>query len=361
MNSSPWTPTESKPQPPPPIRSSNDYPMQRTSGGDDVPTSPVTATGSPFPNQSNQFQQQYAPRPEQQSVDDFGVGNRSAGGLVDSSNTSGGRFATFPIKRPVGSSGGYSLQDPPTLGSRHDQDSSFADSIAAALDSSRTEDTSHATDGAHSKGGSWIGGRFIPGPPSSYGTEETARAVAGPPSNLRQPQPLQGAQPSYDAAPSSPIGPAAQRQFNTGSPSLPLPPPGAAPPTLSDPWAGASRDALLQPANHTRNISEISGSDDLLAYMTSPQSEPPSPINSTLPPNSNSLTTANEDEQQRISRHVRFGDPKDVEEQIEKRESLEKAGPAQESNLAEHTRTAPPEYTPISTDIHKRMFKPISS
>lgn len=360
MNSAPWTPTDSKPQPPPPIRSSNDYPMQRPFGDDDVPTSPVTVTGSSFQNQPNQFQQQYAPRPEQQTIDDFGVGNRSAGGLVDSSNTSGGRFATFPVKRPVGSSGGYSLQDPPTLGSRRDQESSFADSIAAALDS-RTEDTFHATDGAHSKGGSWIGGRFIPGPTSSYGTEETTRAVEGPPSNLGQPQQLQWVQHSYDAALSSPIGNTAQRQSNSGSPSLPPPPPGAALPTLSDPWTGASRDESLQPANHTRNISEISGNYDLLAYMTTPQSEPPSPINSTLPMNPNALTTANEDDQQRISRHVRFGDIKDVEEQMEKRESLEKARLAQESNLAENPRQAPPDYTPISTDIDKRTFKSISS
>ncbi|KAF9472910.1 hypothetical protein BDN70DRAFT_886445 [Pholiota conissans] len=353
MNADPWTPTDTKPMPPPPLRSSNDYPAQRPYGGDDGPSSPLATTGSSFQNQPNQYQQPYGSPPMQQqqqplsTMDDFGVSNRSAG-LVDNSNTSGGRFATFPVKRP---NGGYSLQDPPLLGPRPDQESSFSDSIAAALDG-HTEETSHATEGPHSQGGSWIAGRFIPGPPSSYGTEETTRAVEGPPSFIGQ-QSRDTPQSSYKSSASPPPQirlPSPQRQFTSQSSPLPPPPPGAALPDLSDPWANANRDGSLQAASHTRGISEISGNDDLLAYMTTPQSEPPSPMTPTHAMHSNELAAADEEEQQRISRHVRFGDVKDVEGEMKKREATEKEkGTAQESRVVEPA-SSPPEYTQSPVD-----------
>ncbi|KAF8815846.1 hypothetical protein BYT27DRAFT_6652912 [Phlegmacium glaucopus] len=55
------------------------------------------------------------------------------------------------------------------------------------------------------------------------------------------------------------------RQFS----SLPLPPPGGAPPELVNPWPNPLQEGSIQAASHPRRPSHLSESDDaLLAYMT---------------------------------------------------------------------------------------------
>ena len=303
LSSGPWSSSDSKPQPfLPPV--DTDY----SSGGKsfDTPNSAAPPTnGSSFLNRPLSPQQSQAPqlppptfsqsqsRASQlpglppQTVDDFGVNiNSRSEGPIDTSNTSGGRFATFPVKqRAPGSSGGYNLSDPP----RHEQDQSFSASIAEALDDRMSQETGGATEGTDRH-------RMTP-----WGASRNA-----------------GGQP-------------------------PPPPPGAALPDMSNPWSSsnATREAALQPPTGRGNIQRLSSNDDaLLAYMTmgsmdedDDQTQEAHPVNRNgdsqflpQPPSQSQFLGASppEDEQHRVSRHVHFGEVEDVDEEMEKRESLEK-------------------------------------
>ncbi|PPQ78454.1 hypothetical protein CVT25_011849 [Psilocybe cyanescens] len=310
---------EAKPQPPAPMQpTTSDYlgNTQRAFGGNEAPGSPIATTGSSFSNQpytpqhqhqlsgSNfrppmlpEIQSEYSDRPSQ-SADDFGMNTRTPG-LIDTSNTSGGRFATFPVKaRGAGSSGGYSLQDGP---SRQGQDLSFSASIAEALDGKISPDNAQPSFGGRNATGQppWLGPgaasyEFSPPPPASAG-------VLPPPS------------PSATSHP-------------------PPPPPGAALPNLSNSWAHSNSDGSIQAPSHSRGLS--ANDDALLAYMTSAQDdslvddETNASTNGTLVPPS-----SYEDEQQRISRHVRFGEIQDVEEEMEKKKSLDNERQVQVPNI----------------------------
>lgn len=320
MNSGQWSPTDAnKPQPPPPVRSSEDYPSQRTYQNIE-PVSPVkeaysTSFQAPGPQPSSH-------PTEQHTVDDFGVNSRTPE-LIDTASTSGGRFATFPVKRTLGSSSGLGLPDATSIGSRHDQDQSFSASIAAALDGT-SENTAEATESSGNPP-SWVGNRTGPGQAPTY-TKDPTPAENNSSSPPSQPNETwagrdQSYGAPYNAAPTSPQ--TAPRHIFSSSSPLPPPPPGAAPPDLSDPWANTTRNESLQPSGHARNISEVSGNDALLAYMTTPRSEPPSPVEPKHVTDTNLSAQAYEDEQQRISRHVRFGEIQDVEQEMIVRQSLE--------------------------------------
>ena len=270
----------------------------------------------------------------QGAVDDFGANVRSTGPL-DISNNTGGRFATFPVKtRPPGSSGGYSLQDLPSLGGRQlAGDSSFSASIAEALH--EKEDT---------KAGNLLspwGNRFNGGSESSIISEGTTRATEGSynqsinswgsdPALFERPPPVS------ITAPSSQVPP--DNHSSRQSASLPPPPPGAAPPELGNTWADPLRDGPLQVPSHSRQPSNVSDNDEaLLAYMdgdseTIQESLPNTTASLSIPPaiatmaittTTLSAPTTNEEDQS-SNRHVRFGRVEDVNEEIEKRGSLEK-------------------------------------
>ncbi|KAF8804854.1 hypothetical protein BYT27DRAFT_7142990 [Phlegmacium glaucopus] len=296
-------------------------------------------------------------------VDDFGVNVRSTV-PVDISNA-GSRFATFPVKaRPPGSSGGYSLQDPPSLGGRNlVGDSSFSASIAEAL---------HGKEDSKADTLSPWNNRFNGGSESSI--ISTARATEGSYNQSttswggrsdNDPPPFEGLPPVSITAPLSQI-PADNSKRSSGQFSpLPLPPPGAAPPDLANPWNNSPREGSIQAPSHSRQPSHLSESDDaLLAYMTTADGDsvieesPPNtatpysvpPATSTTTTTALSATTTN-DEDQSLGRHKRFGAMEDVGEDVENHVSLEKEQAANTravgtspSSLMEgqHT-TAPPD------------------
>ncbi|KAF8147991.1 hypothetical protein B0H34DRAFT_803134 [Crassisporium funariophilum] len=339
-----WSPSEGKPQPPPPEiqEDSPSYPSNpaRPYGNghfNDPSDSPSTSTGATFANQlySPQPQQQLSQGPgasfssqtmplgrqgapaNEENVDDFGVNSRSSGPL-DTFNTAGGRFATFPVKaRPPGAAPGYTLEDPPSLGSRHPVDNSFSASIAEALD-----EKAGPIGGTQNRSASppWSG-RL--GSESSNYSEGTARATEGTHNHHGGGVPWGG---RFDNASTSiGAGSVTSPPFSSGPPP---PPPGAA---LPDPWANATREGSINAASHSRQPSQLSENDALLAYMTATEvdddrtEESPNQPISHMPPSGTKLSiSAAEDEQQRISRHVRFGEVEDVNEEIEKRASLEK-------------------------------------
>ncbi|KDR79444.1 hypothetical protein GALMADRAFT_117708 [Galerina marginata CBS 339.88] len=322
-----WSASEVKSQPPPPVQTdylSNQKPFAGNYQGEVSSMSPATGTGSSFaggpyaPHHHQELSasglsqtgslQGLSGNPEMlpQIMDDFGVNTRSAG-LLDTSNMSGGRFATFPVKtRPLGSAGGYTLQDTPSLGSRQDPEQSFSASIAEALDEKESVETSLATEGAHQP--PWMGLR------------------------------------------------------NASNSALPPPPPGAALPDFSN--AYGNQENSLQAPSHSRNISQLSNNDDaLLAYMTmssvdddlheDERHEPPKPAPSTPKLGA----PAQDEEQHRISRHVRFGEVEDVNEEMEKRGSLEKERQAQAANNGDKGKAHVVEPVAPSTEPEKELDK----
>ncbi|KIM38523.1 hypothetical protein M413DRAFT_447754 [Hebeloma cylindrosporum] len=339
MGAGPWTPTDNKPQPlPPPMEDEYMSNPQRPYGTLDVPGSPATSFGGSFANYQSHgagsgYDSRTMPLPsqspptlnsidQQKSVDDFGMSTRS--GFVDNSDTSGGRFATFPVKtRPPGMTGGYSLQDPPSLNARDDQDKSFSASIAEALGSSNQE-TSQATQHGQPEMVSPGWGRVNDNPPPPHIAEPTRQEIEDSPSQdwpgpTSPPPGARETQPPVAFASSTPAA------------SLPPPPPGAAAPDLSDPWANAPREGSMQAPSHTRSISQISHGDDaLLAYMTAAHEESNTTDEEADVPKSGvdaaagGLKPMSYEEQQRVSRHVRFGQIEDVAEERGNRRSLEK-------------------------------------
>jgi len=322
----------------------------RPYGSLDAPGSPATSFGGSFANYPHQ--QNYSsgsgydsrsmplssqgppvldPIDGQTSIDDFGMSTRS--GIIDNSNTAGGRFATFPVKtRPAGITGGYNLHDSPSISTRHDQEQSLSASIAQALDTV-TEKTSQAAKSGQPEMVSPGWGRVNDNPPPPE--------VAAPSTKDLEDSPSQDW-----SGPTTP-GPAAHEVTTQQPPALagsptatsPPPPPGAAAPDLSDPWANAPRNGALQAPSHMRSISQISNDDALLAYMTAAHDESnttdeeadvsKSGVDSAAGALKPGRPTSYE-EQQRISRHVRFGEVEDVGRGVENRRSLEKERQLQE-------------------------------
>ncbi|CAA7270491.1 unnamed protein product [Cyclocybe aegerita] len=318
----PWSPpVEDKPQPPPP-RLSDDYAFTRPFALD-APGSPSTSTGAslstpPYqqPGTLSSFSQPQplSPHarggyPERQSLDDFGVSIRPAPLTLLDANPAGGRFATFPVKtRAPGSAGGFTPQDPPSLSSRHEIEPSFSASIAAALDDKGSLETAQATEGTHNT------------QPSSPWSGRVGAALP----------------PTVDTSASwSNTGPSPTIFSETRSPTRgPLPPPpGAAPPELSNPWAGAKEEPnTFKNRTHARNLSD--NDDALLAYMTaadedsrlSEASSSPTANRTFLGPKGAAPPAT--EEEQHVSRHVRFGQVEDVDTEMEKRASEEENGKA---------------------------------
>ena len=340
MEPGPWTPTDNKPQPlPPPMEDQYMSNLQRPYGTPDAPRSPATSVGGSFANypqhqsygSGSGYDSRTMPLPSQspptvdtidqhKNFDDFGVNTRS--GPIDNSNTAGGRFATFPVKtRPPGMTGGYSLHDPPSLNARHDQEKSLSASIAEALGSANQE-SSKATEVGTPEMISPGWGRVNdnenknPNAPTQAWSELHADTL-----------PTTPAPAALEVTTQPPLA----LVDSTSTTSLPPPPPGAAAPDLSDPWAN---EGSLQAPSHTRSISQISHDDDaLLAYMTAAPEESRTTdeegdvSRSRIDSSSGALKAGHPvsyEEQQRISRHVRFGEVQDVEGAMENRRSLEK-------------------------------------
>ncbi|KAH9476315.1 Sphingolipid long chain base-responsive protein PIL1 [Psilocybe cubensis] len=323
--SSPTAGWETKPQPLQPTTSDYLGNSQRAFGNE-TPASPIGVIGQSFTDQPYapqhrqqlsggsgfqsppmlpEIQSEFADRPPQ-ITDDFGMNTRTAG-LMDTSNAVGGRFATFPVKtRAPGSTGGYSLQDPPR---QHGQDTSFSASVAEALD-----------------------GKMVPENQSSFG----GRNATGQP-----PWSSPGAA-SFEFSPPPPAPSMLPPASPAASSHPPPPPPGAAPPNLTNSW----REDTMQAPGHNRGFS--ANDDALLAYMMTPsasddlQTEDGTTNVSTHDNNTLVAHNHEETEQQRISRHVRFGEVQDVVQEMEKKKSLEKERQAQIG-------VAEPEPIPIPT------------
>ena len=351
MGPGPWSPIDNKPQPlPPPIE--DEY-MSRPFGTLDAPGSPATSFGGSFANypqhqnygSGSGYDSRTMPLPsqspptvdtidQQKNFDDFGMNTRS--GPIDNSNTAGGRFATFPVKtRPPGMTGGYNLQDPPSLSAHHDQEKSFSASIAEALETATQEPSKAGVPEMISPG--W--GRDNNNPPPARVAEPTGNENNDPnPPSQRWSGPHTLATTSAPPALEITTQPPLSLVGSTSITSLPPPPPGAAAPDLSDPWANESS---LQAPSHTRSISQISHDDDaLLAYMTAAHEESHTTDEERDASKSGVNSSASAlkpghpiryEEQQRISRHVRFGEVQDVEGEMENRKSLEKERQLQES------------------------------
>ncbi|KAF5310164.1 hypothetical protein D9619_010232 [Psilocybe cf. subviscida] len=330
--SAPFTPIDSKPQPPPPPPS-NDFYSQRPY---EAPTSPQGPSGPSFagqqpwtgpqpPYQQNepsysQPPSQYAEQQPQQSMDDFGMNTRSAG-LTDMSNTAGGRFATFPVKMRAGAgpatSPSVTLPDSSLRLSGHEsEDTSFSASIAEALDTA-----TNATNRAPSS--RWGGSAFAGNETRSVDARSPPPQIPWTAPSATEAVPLQHPHETL----SSPPPPVSTSPLTL--------PPGAAPPDFSKSWVGGERDGSVQAPSHASVISNLTAKEDaLLAYMTSAMEDDE--------PHSAGLHPSSLEEQQRISRHVRFGETEDVDEEMEKRESLEK-----ERAAAAH----PPAQSPPKLDL----------
>ncbi|KAJ3507334.1 hypothetical protein NLJ89_g6364 [Agrocybe chaxingu] len=248
--------------------------------------------------------------PERQSLDDFGVNTRPAPLTLSDTNPAGGRFATFPVKtRAPGSAGGFTLQDPPSLGSRHEVEPSFSASIAAALDDKGSLDTAQATEGTHNTQPSspWSGRVGAALPPAVDTSASWSNPAASPTIFSETRSPTRGPLP---------------------------PPPGAALPDLSNPWAGAKEESsTFKDRTHARNLSD--NDDALLAYMTAADEDSrlseasPSPTTNKTFLGPKGAAPPMAEEEQPTSRHVRFGQVEDVDTEIEKRASGEGKGKAE--------------------------------
>jgi hypothetical protein len=359
MGPGPWTPTDKKPQPlPPPMEDEYMSNLQRPYGTFDAPGSPAPSFGGSFANypqhqnygSGSGYDSRTMPLPsqspltvdtidQQKNVDDFGMNTRS--GPIDNSNTAGGRFATFPVKtRPPGATGGFNLHDPPSLNARHDQEQSLSASIAAALETA-TQETSKATEGGLPEMISPGWGRVNDNPSSPRAKPVDNENDDPTPPSQRWSGQHADTLPTTSAPAALEITthPLPALAASTSTASLPPPPPGAAAPDLSDPWAN---ERSLQAPSHTRSISQISHDDDaLLAYMTAADEESrttddegnmsKSGVDSSV----GALKTGHRmsyEEQQRLSRHVRFGEVEDVGGEMENRRSLEKERQLQEGS-----------------------------
>ncbi|KAF9044283.1 hypothetical protein BJ165DRAFT_1528842 [Panaeolus papilionaceus] len=346
--STPWSPVDNKPQPPPPIMIDDDLRAPSRPYAGDL-TSPPLGSASSLGTQSlggryqdpgsaniarGQVSAFSPPGHEHQTTDDFGVNVR--GSSLESPTSGGGRFATFPVKmRTPGSAGGFTLSDPPSLSGRNEPEESFSASIAQALGSSSPlpAEPSHLQPSP-----AWDTQKGTPGPQGSIqGTEGTATATEDAPSRFKGGESTISSTfaPSLpplviDAPPESQITSA-----GAGSGSGSGLPPGAAPP---DPWAQPKRDTPPEglPANHNR---QVSGNDALLAYMLTADDNDadddlpsPAPTQTTIPIIDSRLQVEGETPEQRLSRHVRFGQVQDVDEEIEKRASLEQERKSQEGS-----------------------------
>jgi len=238
-----------------------------------------------------------------QIMDDFGVSPRSAG-VLDVSNASGGRFATFPVKNQ-----GYMLQDPPR---QPEQEKSFSASIAEALDGQGSPPSTSLGQGSHNQ----------TSPPWN------PRNVAGSQPSTQQyefsPPPANNTLPSISSA--------------SGSP-LPPPPPGAAPPDFSKSWTNPN---IIEPVQLGQRSTIIGDNidDALLAYMTTAEADEDSrtdeePSRAAGNEQARLHVQEHEDEQHRISRHVRFGQVEDAQEHKEKKVSLEKERQANIAGVVE--------------------------
>ena len=265
MGPGPWSPTDSTPGSPQNQQQSvyqlpqimEDESMsnpQRPYGILNAPGSPATSFGGSFahyPHQQNYYSSGsgydsrtmplssqgppvLGPIDYQTSIDEFGMSSRS--GIIDNSNTAGGRFATFPVEtRPAG------MTD--------DQDQSLSS------------------------------------PATEIGQPEMVSPGWG--SLNENPPPLQVAAPSTKDSPPQdwsrpPTLVPTLHEISTqqppalaGSPTATSPPlpPGAAASDLSDPVANAPRDGSLQAPSHTRSISQISHNDDALLVHMNPAHE----------------------------------------------------------------------------------------
>ncbi|TFK32368.1 hypothetical protein BDQ12DRAFT_692575 [Crucibulum laeve] len=271
---------------------------------------------SSFMSQPYQQQQQQQGSPTEQrhtiperTVDDFGVNTRPSG-LLDTSDTSGGRFATFPVKnRPMGAGAGYTLRDdPPSLAARHEMGQSLSQSIADALSDERNPS------GHRSHGSNGSRGLMDPVPP-----------YEGP--------------------------------FPTNGGPAPLPP-GAAPPVSGPPPDAKPWAALVPRAHsqlHARNRSEQSeDGDGLLAYMTSPHDAsdgPDSPMatqHQQQPSGQHHNRAGFEHEDH--EKHVRFGSVSDVDDEIERRGPKQPVGHHPSGSITNEESTASAN-TPSSSAI----------
>lgn len=227
-----------------------------------------------FKGSANATFSQTMPLPSQQpqvnanTVDDFGVYVHS-NGPIESSITSGGRFATFPVKRRTsGSFGGYSLLDPPLLDGRQiTGDSSLSKSIEEAL---------QEKEGPSS--GSWAAPPVMGGSESSKGktiAREGSHRTGHPDDN---PPPFEMILTESGTVPSFPVDKKDRFQ---------------------------DQPSALQPSeNH----------ETLLAYMNGDSANPSPTAVSFLGPPAAAMTTKvpaeNED-----GRHVRFGSVTGVDKQ----------------------------------------------
>ncbi|KAF4609479.1 hypothetical protein D9613_012300 [Agrocybe pediades] len=323
-SSAPLSPIESKPQPPYPVQfteSENPQSAQVYANQNDTPRSPLMNSGPSFPSNSypSQHQQEYTglstfsqPKLEllPQIMDDFGVNTRSPG-MSDASNPPGGRFATFPVKNP-----GYSLHDPPRQADQEEK--SFSASIAEALDVQGSSASALISDRSLNHQTSTA--------PWEVKSNETATSIS-----------------SVSTSP------------------LPPPPPGAAPPDLSKSWSNPNIEQPTQ-KGHKSSLSGDNIDDALLAYMTN--AEVDNDQHTEEGPSNNGKgalgVPEHEDEQHRVSRHVRFGEVEDAEEHREKKISLEKERQANKDN-ADEAPSSPTTQTPRdeSPTSHKRVPPPV--
>ncbi|PPQ67196.1 hypothetical protein CVT24_011267 [Panaeolus cyanescens] len=337
----PWNPNASKPQPPPPITIEDDFQAPSRPYAAGVASPPLASVsslgtqslGGRYQEPSNSSgirgpgSQFSIPGHEHQTTDDFGVTTRSNGPL-ESPSSGGGRFATFPVKtRPPGSAGGFTLSDPPSLTSRNEPEESFSASIAQALGDSSAQNSSLAAESSQPQptSPSWVTHNTGSGL-HSQGTDDKSITLEDGPTRSKGPE-------SATSSSFAPILPpisidAPESQSTPSSGSISGLPPGAAPP---DPWGQPDRQSPPQGQPASRDRQPSGSNDALLAYMlTSQDNDPdddlpsPAPTQMTIPIIDPRLQVHGETPEQRLSRHVRFGQVEDVEEEIEKRVSLEK-------------------------------------
>jgi len=260
MGPGPWSPTDSKPGSPQ-IQQQSVYQLpqimedeyisnpQRPYGIPNAPGSPATSFGGSFanyPHQQNHYSSAsghdsqtmplspvLGPVDHQTSIDEFGMSSRS--GVIDNSNTAGGRFATFSVKNQP-------------AGMTDNQDESLS---SLATESGQPEMVSPG----------WGSLNENPPPPqvASLPTEDIEDSPSRDWSGPTTPGPA-----AHEITTQQP--PALAGSLTATSPPLP---PGAAAPDLSDSLANTPHDGSLQAPSHTRSISQISHNDDaLLVYMT---------------------------------------------------------------------------------------------
>lgn len=232
---------------------------------------------------------------------DFGANTHSTG-PADSSNTVGGQFATFQVqKRSPGSTGGFSLQDAPS--GRRTNDAPFSTHIADAHEGPKSENQlpPRATN------------RFNDDPQSFTKSEGMARGFHNQPTNTwgdhSDPQPLV-----------SITTPSMQVQMDTNNRRLAGQPEFANPRSYPDPSRASTYSGSLQISDYHDAIlalmSADSESEEMPTEVAVPSSVPPAASTTAA------LSAPNRNEED--NRHVRFGGVEDVDQEIEKRISLEK-------------------------------------